>query len=69
MPIFLFCKYMEMIAKNRTELQCLLLSNLQNYKGLGRWLAQLIEHLLFKKEDPSVNPSIYRKPGHVQLRR
>lgn len=50
---------MEMIAKNRTESWCLLLSNLQNYKGLGRWLAQLIYHLLFK-EDLSVNPSIYR---------
>lgn len=40
MPIFLFCKYMEKIAKNTTESWCLLLADdLQNYKGLGRGLA------------------------------
>lgn len=37
MPIFLFCKYMEMIAKNMTESWCLWLSDdLENFKGFGK---------------------------------
>lgn len=43
MLIFLFCKYMGMIAKNMTESWCLLLADsLQNYKGLGTGLADSV---------------------------